>query len=360
MKYSILAIVLSTLLLVAACATHTDNKDTHEEDDMHHEDHEHEHDEEHEHNLEEKLANIQVTPNKDLNILVSILPQKEFVTKVAGDTVNVKALIPPGASPATYELSPQDVIAIEEADIYFRIGHIPFEKAHMEKIEEINPELAIVDTSKDVILREFAEHEAHTHHEDEHSHEEEAHDEHDEEHEHEEESHHQDHDHTGIDPHIWLSPEQVKTQVETITDTFITIDPTHDVLYNTNKDAYIAELTAAQENIKTTLEQADVETIMVFHPAWGYFTSEFGLEQIAIEREGKEPTAKELEEFVTIATEENINVIFVQEQFNKAVANSIAEEVDATIVSIDPLAENYTENIQTVAKIIAGNNNTNE
>jgi zinc transport system substrate-binding protein len=118
--------------------------------------------------------------SEKINVIVSILPQKDFVKAIGGDYVTVKELIPPGSSPATYELKPQDLIAIEEADIYFRIGYIPFEKANIENIKEANPSLNIVDTSENVNLRYFGEHEEHSHDEDHDAHEDDT--DHDDEH----------------------------------------------------------------------------------------------------------------------------------------------------------------------------------
>ncbi|MBD3249829.1 hypothetical protein GF336_07315, partial [Candidatus Woesearchaeota archaeon] len=103
-----------------------------------------------------------------LDVIVSILPQKAFVKAVGGDLVNVKELIPQGGSPATYEPKPSDLALVEKADIYFRVGHIPFEKSHIDKLAGLNPSMKVVDTSVNVDLRNFGEHEEHTHEEEEH------------------------------------------------------------------------------------------------------------------------------------------------------------------------------------------------
>ena len=93
--------------------------------------------------------------------------------------------------------------------------------------------------------------------------------------------------------------------------------------------------------------------LLVFHPAWGYFAEEYGLQQIAIEKDGKEPTAEGLQEIIDLARRENIKVIFIQSQFNAGIAASIAEEIDATVISIDPLSEDYINNLKHVADAIA-------
>jgi zinc transport system substrate-binding protein len=301
---------------------------------------------------------------EEINVIVSILPQKEFVESVGGTHVIVKELIPPGASPATYDLSPKDLIAIEEADIYFRIGHIPFEDSHIEQIQSVNPDLVVVDTSESVPLLNFGEgHDGHDEHEED-EHDEDGHEgEHDElgdDHDDSEEGgemhdDHEGHDHSGVDPHIWLSPNLVKLQVKSIQDALADMDPANAAEYASNADAYIAELDALDSELETAFNDIETNVLMVFHPAWGYFADAYGLEQIAIEQEGKEPTASQLQEVLDIARDEGVKVIFVQAQFDKSVAESVAEEIGAVVIQIDPLAEGYIQNLKTVGETISAN-----
>ncbi|MFW6025420.1 MAG: metal ABC transporter solute-binding protein, Zn/Mn family, partial [Candidatus Woesearchaeota archaeon] len=183
----------------------------------------------------------------------------------------------------------------------------------------------IIDTSKNVELRYFNGHETHKH---------------------EEEIHHENKD---VDPHIWLSPIQVKKQVDTITKSLSEIDPNNSQIYYNNSKEFKEKLDLLDSKIRSIFNETKTKKIMVFHPAWGYFTDEYGLEQIIIEESGKEPTAKKLQQIINHGKEENIKFIFVQSQFNKDVAESIAEEIDAVTISIDPLSENYIENLEKIA-----------
>ncbi|MBD3249834.1 ABC transporter substrate-binding protein, partial [Candidatus Woesearchaeota archaeon] len=260
-------------------------------------------------------------------------------------------------SPATYEPKPSDLALVEKADIYFRVGHIPFEKSHIDKLAELNPDMKIVDTSVNVELRNFGEHEEHIHEHEEEHHEEEVEEhehEHDEEHEEEHDEHEEDHhDHAGVDPHIWLSPMQVKKQVDVIAQTLSQEDLTNADTYSSNAEKFKKELDDLHSEIESEFDQLKTDKLMVFHPAWGYFADEYGLEQIAIEESGKEPTAQELQHIIEEAKEEEIKVIFVQSQFNKDIAESVAEEVGAVVVSINPLSEDYINNLRNVATTIA-------
>jgi len=257
-----------------------------------------------------------------LNVVVSILPQKAFVKAVGGDLVNVKELIHQGGSPESYEPKPTDLALVEKADIYFRIGYIPFEKSHIEKFAELNPDMKIIDTSVNVKLRELEED-----------------------------------GHRGVDPHIWLSPMQVKKQIDIIAQTLAQADPINNGTYNSNAEKFKKELDTLHSEIKSEFAELKTNKLLVFHPAWGYFADEFGLEQIAIEQSGKEPTAQELQHIIKEAKDENIKVIFVQSQFNKDIAESVAQEVGAVVVSIDPLSEDYINNLRNVATTIAENLN---
>jgi zinc transport system substrate-binding protein len=312
-----------------------------------------------------------------LNLVVSILPQKAFVEAVGSNLVNVKELIPPGESPETYEPKPSDLALVEKADIYFKIGHIPFEKSHADKFSELNPDMKIVDTSINVNLRYFEEHEEHTHdkddtHDDEDSTDEDHSDEdHSDEEDHiDEDSTDEDHsdedfkddvadqangNHLSVDPHIWLSPIQVKKQIDVIAQSLSQEDPVNADVYNQNAESFKKQLDKLHSEIELIFSELKTDKLMVFHPAWGYFADEYGLKQIAIEESGKEPTAQDLQRLIETAKEEEIKVIFVQSQFNKNIAESIAKEVGAIVVSINPLSEDYINNLKNIAVTIAEN-----
>jgi zinc transport system substrate-binding protein len=273
--------------------------------------------------------------NEKINILVSILPQVEFVEKIGGEKVDVHEMIPPGFSPATYDPSPEELKKLQGAEIYFRIGHIPFEKAQMDKLADLNSEMIVVDTSKNIPLLEMV---AHSHgdevHEDEHTDE--------DEHEHE----------GGSDPHIWLSPKLVKIQAKHITDTLISYSPENEEYFTANYNAFIDELKELDSALETTFEPINGETILVFHPAFGYLADAYDFEQEAIEIEGKDPSPEHLKNIIDEAKEDNIEVIFVQKQFSTKSAQAIADEIDGAVVQIDPLAKDYIENMRDLANVI--------
>jgi zinc transport system substrate-binding protein len=275
-----------------------------------------------------------------INVIVSILPQKEAVEFIGKDKVNVTVLIPPGASPATYNPSPQDLIAVEKADIYFKIGLLPFEKNNEQNFIELNPELKIINLSDETQLREIDSIQSLENNKEEHEdHGEETNEEHN-------------HSHSGLDPHLWLSPLNMTIYSNQINSALSELKPEFTELFNENTKEYVFELNLLHSDLTELFSEINQRKFLVFHPSWGYFADEFGLMQIAIEQEGKEPTASELKELIDFALKKNIKIIFVQEQFSVETAKSLAEEINGTVISINPLAENYLENMQFIGNKI--------
>lgn len=286
-------------------------------------------------------------------VTVSITPQKFFVEKIAGDKINVNVMVKPGASPATYEPKVSQMKKLANSEIYFSIG-VPFENAWLEKFENANKNMKIVDTSEGIKKLEMEAHSHHEHEEHISKHEEDGHTHHDhgpEGHAHDHEAHA--HDHSGLDPHIWLEPTLVKNQAKIIYRELVKLDKENEEFYKKNLKKFLIELETLDQNIKTILEKYEHKAFMVFHPSWGYFAKKYHLEQIAIEIEGKEPKPSQLIELIDEAKKHDIKVVFVAPQFSKKGANTISKSIKANVVTIDPLALNWDENLLKVANEIA-------
>jgi len=272
-----------------------------------------------------------------MQVFVSIEPQVYFLERIGGDRVNVQAMVQPGHSPATYEPSPRQMSALAKARLFFRIG-VAFENSFIPKIHDTLPSLKIIDTRKNVPLRRMEGHHHHGH--DGHD----AHDGHG--------SHDNLHDDEGYDPHVWLDPQRVKIQARTIADALVQADPAGQETYETNLAAFLTELDDLDGKIRQILEPVTGRTFMVFHPSWGYFADAYGLHQEPIEMEGKDPSARYLARIIDTARSENIRVIFVQPQFSRSKADAVAAAINGTVLTIDPLARNYIENLESAAHAI--------
>ncbi|MEA1985580.1 MAG: zinc ABC transporter substrate-binding protein [Euryarchaeota archaeon] len=240
-------------------------------------------------------------------VAVSILPQAEFVEQIAGKRVRTIVMIPPGASPATHEPTPGQLTDVADASMYAIVGSgLSFEDVWLTKIRAVNQDMLIVDSSEGITLRMMEE---------------------------------------GTDPHIWTSPQNAKVMVENIYQGLVRIDPDNQDTYYANKEEYLDKLDKADADVRNTLSGKEGSSFMVFHPSWGYFADEYDLNMISIEIEGKEPSAHQLSQIIDTAKQNNITIIFVQVQFSSQSAEAIAQEIDGTVVPIDPLAEDYVENI---------------
>lgn len=280
-----------------------------------------------------------------LSVFVSILPQRYFVQRIGGDSVEVSVLVPPGQGPATYEPTPRQMTALGNADAYLRIG-VPFEEAFVPRIEANMPNLPVVDTSRTIDKRSI---EGHSHEgEEEHDHEAEEHDEGD--HDHEEDEHH---DEGGRpDPHVWLGPDEVKKQISIIRDTLIDLAPQHESLYRSNYEAFAGDIDELEAELSEYLAPLHGSTFYVFHPAFGYFGDAFGLEQVAIETGGDEPTPAQLERIIEQAQEDGVRVIFVQPEFSQTAANRVAQAIDGAVVQVNPLNPNWLDNMRDIAQAL--------
>lgn len=155
-----------------------------------------------------------------------------------------------------------------------------------------------------------------------------------------------------MDPHIWLSPVLVKKQVRIIADTLINLYPQQQAIFEQNLAEFLARIDQLDEQLRVALEDKAGMKFMVFHPSWGYFADTYRLEQVAIEIEGKNPKPAQLQELIENAKAEGAKAIFVQPQFSTKSAEILSREIGGSVVLIDPLAENWHDNLKQVAQQI--------
>lgn len=293
-----------------------------------------------------------------LEVFVSIAPQKYFVERIGGSLVNVSVMVPPGASPHVYEPKPDQMRILAQAKVYFALG-VEFEKNLLPKIAALHPDLRIIHTDVGIEKLPMIPHHHHDHdhghghdhnHGHDHTHGKSHEDKHGHDHGHGHNHGHDHHDHGGLDTHIWLSPDLVRIQAQHILEVLTALDDAHAPLYKANFEAFMDDLDALDADIRQTLAERHGAAFMVFHPAWGYFARHYGLEQIPVELEGKEPKAQDLQQLIQRAKAEGIRVVFVSPQFSTRSAETIASAIDGRTIAIDPLAENWMENMRIVAE----------
>ena len=240
-------------------------------------------------------------------------------------------MVPAGASPHTYEPTPGQLRALADTPLYLAVGSgIEFEDAWMESLTAVNPGMQVVDTSAGITLL------------------------------------YTDVGDTSVtttattattaddtirhDPHVWLSPANARIIARNIADAYITYAPDDAAYFEAQFAAYDAELAHLDEDIKNTFAGADGTTVLVYHPAWGYYAERYGLDMHSVETDGKEPSPASLKTIITFAKENGIPVIFASPESPTRNAESIADEIGGTVVYISPLAGNYTDNLVQVTE----------
>ncbi|WP_457596934.1 metal ABC transporter solute-binding protein, Zn/Mn family [Hydrogenimonas sp.] len=261
-----------------------------------------------------------------VEVAVSIVPERYFVERIAGDLAEVTVMVPPGASPATYEPKPSQMRALSRAALYLAIG-VPFERSWLPRFHAQNPAMRIVDVTRGIRKVPMAGH--HHHGEVEHG-----------------------QAHRALDPHVWLSPPLAKTIARNIADALIAADPAHEAAYEKGLKRLLATIEATHRKLQAILTPCRGAAMMVFHPSWGYFARTYGLKQIPIEIEGKEPKAKELVHLMKEARANGVTTIFIQPQFARRAAETIARQIGAKVLVADPMAEDWPSNLMGLAEKI--------
>ncbi len=264
----------------------------------------------------------------ELNIAVTIPPQREFVKEIGGDKVKVTLMVPPGQSPHSYEPETSQMRELAKADMYFKVGSgIEFEKTWMSTMKEYNPDMKIVDGSKGIELLSMDSHEVVDH----------------------------DHNDEDIDPHIWLSPKNAIKMIDNLVKEMKENDPGNEDFYQENAEGYKNKLNDLDSELQDELAPYKNDDFLVYHPSFGYLAHDYNLTQVPIQEEGKEPGTKGLENIIDQAKENNISVVFISPQFDESNAKTIADEIDGEVAILNPLAEDYLENMEKMKnKLISG------
>ncbi len=267
-----------------------------------------------------------------LDVFVTAAPQQYLVERIGGERVHVSTLVPPGADAHSFEPKPAQMLGLARASLYFSLGGLSaFEDARLPGIEALHPRMRIVDLSRG-IARLPEEHE----HEHGHGHG------------------HDDKEHGGRgDPHIWTSPRLMAEQARTVCAALTEIDPAGTTVYAANLKQFSADVARLDAFFRTLFADRKGMRFLVFHPAWGYFAADYGLVQLAVEVEGKEPKAADLARLISLIRKEKIPFMLVSPQISPRGARMIADEAGIALVEADPLAKNWLENMRSVGQSIA-------
>lgn len=262
-------------------------------------------------------------------VFVSVLPQKFFAEQVGGERVEVSALVEKNRDPHTFEPLPAQMAALSRADGYLSIG-LPFEESLLPRVRQLNPSLRIFPADRGIERIREKDEEHHGHNEHGHA-----------------------HDHGGSDPHVWNGIREARTIAENTFAALAELDPEGTEHYRRNLAAFRQRLDTLDAEFRELFQGREGAAFLVFHPAWGYLAREYGLEEVAIEVDGKEPKAADMAGVITEAKRRGVKVVFVSPQFSGRSAEIISRSIGAAVEAVNPLSEEWEENLRTVARAIA-------
>ncbi len=271
----------------------------------------------------------------ELQVFATIEPIKTLIKQIAAKRAIVHSLVPSGFDPHLYEPSPRQISQLATTQLYVSIG-MPFERVWQSRLQQNSPGMRFLDANRalsDSHQLAMAE----------------------EKHQHEDAHEPADHGHLhveGIDPHIWTDPILFAQLVPVIVDSLVDIDRAGAALYRARAVEVIAELEALDASIREIFRDAERRSFIVVHPAWGHFAKRYGLEQVALEKEGKRNSAKHQAELLSLALDQQINTVFAQSESEARIAEPLAKALRGQVVIINPLSGDYADNLLAVARAI--------
>ena len=257
-------------------------------------------------------------------LTVSIEPLRYFVQAIGGDNFQINTLVPAGASPETYELTPQQVVQASDSKAYFSIGTLGFEQTRLQKLVDNAPNLMVVNCSDSITLLQT-----------DHHHE------------------HKTHATDGIDLHTWMSTTSGKQIAHNVLRALCQVDSANSSLYQHRHDSLVHHIDSLDSKIRKTLRPLTHRTFMIYHPALGYYARDYGLQQVSVEQDGREPSAERMQQLILQAQREKVKVVFIQEEQAGRAAKRIAESAKTKIISIAPLSAEWDKQMIHIAQTLA-------
>lgn len=257
----------------------------------------------------------------EADIIVSIEPLKYIVEEITEGDFRVDVLVPQGASPETFDPTPRQIMALDKAKMVFAVGLIDFEQALLKRVGKNN----ITNLSDGIEL--IAGICSHAH-----------------------EGHH----HHGVDPHIWTSPRELKIMAHNTHKRIMQHYP-DSVKYTKAYEALVQELDSLDRECERSISASSTKAFAIYHPALTYYARAYSLEQIAIESEGKEPSAKHIARIIEQSHNKGVRCLLYQVEFPRSTADVVAKDMGIEPKEINPLASNPLQFIKDVTNAITGN-----
>jgi zinc transport system substrate-binding protein len=253
--------------------------------------------------------------NSDNRIItVSIAPFKYFVEEIAGNDFIVNVMVPAGSNPHIYEPFPEQINKLRRSVAYISNGYLGFEMTWLDRFYETNKTMKKLSLG-DKIDPLVSDHR----HEGEHV--------------------------EGADPHYWVSPKCALIMASSVKEFLCQLNPLQKQKYESNYQTLVSEIQKIDKKAQDSFSDIQSRSFMIYHPNLGYLARDYGLEEIPVEYDGKEPTPLRMKDLIDRARKERLKTIFVQKEYDTKNARAIANEIGAEIKIIDPLSEEWQKAI---------------
>ena len=240
-------------------------------------------------------------------ITVSIEPLRYLTEQIVGDRFEVVTMVPKGSSPETYEPTARQMADLSESILYIKVGELGFERTWMPRLTSNAPHITVVNSSEGITS------------------------------------------HIGDDPHSWMSARNAIIMAHNIYEAVKRIDVKDSVFFRQRLDSLCSVIHATDKYIRQTTAQAHCKSFIIYHPALTYFASDYGLEQLALEEHGREPSAAELEQIISTARAKGVKTMFVQREFANRNVDIITNTIGARKVEINPLGYDWNKEMRRIA-----------
>ncbi|MBQ2141708.1 MAG: zinc ABC transporter substrate-binding protein [Alistipes sp.] len=252
-------------------------------------------------------------------IFVTITPMQSIIEEITAGDFDIEVIVPKGASPETFEPTPKQVASFSDAEFIFSTGLIDFEQSLVQRISGDAAEVVNLSNGIELIAGSCS----HGNHQHKH----------------------------GVDPHIWTSPRALRTMVTNAHKAIMAHYP-DSVKYTEATGRLLERINKLDNYCATRIKAEGVEAMMIYHPAYTYYARDYGIEQIAIEHDGKEPSLRQTTALIEKAKEHGVKAILRQPQYSEDKVRAIANDAGAEIITTDPLAEDILGEIERVTEII--------
>lgn len=261
------------------------------------------------------LASCADSRQGDGGVTVTIEPLAYLTDRIAQGTVPVHVLVPAGSSPETYEPTPRQMVSLAHSALYIRVGRIGFETTWNDRLRANAPDTRFIDASEGISYVESSD---------------------------------------GIaDPHTWMSCTSARTMARNICRALTASRPQQRATYERGLRSLLAEIDSVDRAVRQRLGHGSQRAFVIYHPALTYFARDYGLTQLPMEEEGREPGAQQMRQLVADARRHRVRTIFVQRQFSPRNTIALRRATGATTVEVNPLDRDWPAQMLLVAGALA-------